>query len=200
MAREHPLSWHRMVPLVAVALLAAVAVAAADGPVWYRRLYHPLKHEALIARSARTSDVDPYLVAAVISAESGFREDVVSPAGAVGLMQVKPSTAKAVARKADIDGPVTAETLVDASLNIRIGTEYLAELLARYDGDVPQAVAAYNAGLGNADRWVKEARRAGIPFAESIEFPETARYVDEVLEQRSAYRRLYPGVFKAALK
>jgi len=199
-AREHPLSWHRVVPLVAVALLAFVALAAADGPAWYQRLYHPLRHEATIARAARTSGVDPYLVAAVISAESDFREDVVSSAGAVGLMQVKPSTAKSVARKADIDGPVTAETLVGASLNIRIGTEYLAELLARYDGDVPQAVAAYNAGLGNADRWVSEARDSGTSFSEAIEFPETARYVDEVLEQRTAYRRLYPGVFKAALK
>lgn len=200
MAREHALSWHRLVPLVAVALLAAVALAAAYGPVWYKRMFHPLSHEAVIARYARDNHIDPYLVAAVINAESGFREDVVSSAGAVGLMQVKPSTAGSVARAEGITGPMTTASLSSASLNIRIGTAYLAELIARYDGDKPLALAAYNAGLGNADRWAEEARRAGTPFSESIAFPETAAYVDEVVAQERAYRSLYPGVFADALK
>lgn len=189
-----------MVPLVAVAVLAVVAVAAAYGPVWYQRLYHPLQHEAVIARYARANDVSPYLVAAVINAESGFREGVVSSAGAVGLMQVKPSTAQSVARTAGIPGPVTADTLSDPSVNIRIGIAYLAELIARYDGDVPLALAAYNAGLGNADRWAAQAHRAGTPFSDSIAFPETAAYVDEVVAQERTYRALYPGVFADAAK
>ena len=200
MPRENLLSWHRSVPLIVVAALAVVAVAAAYGPVWYQRLYHPLEHEALIARYARASHVDPYLVAAVINAESGFRDGVVSSAGAVGLMQVKPSTAQAVARAAGIRYPITSADLLDASLNIRIGSAYLAELLARYSGDVPLALAAYNAGLGNADRWAQEARRAGRPFSESIAFGETARYVDDVIAERGTYRSLYPGVFANAQK
>ncbi|HEY5548382.1 MAG TPA: lytic transglycosylase domain-containing protein [Coriobacteriia bacterium] len=200
MVREHPLSWHRLLPLLAVAVLAVVAVAAAYGPVWYQRLYHPLGHEALIVRYAKANRIDPYLVAAVINTESGFREGVVSSAGAVGLMQVKPSTAVAVARAAGIRDEMTTEALSTAALNIRIGTAYLAELIARYDGDVPLALAAYNAGLGNADRWAKEARLAKRPFSESIAFPETARYVDEVVAQEKAYRSLYPDAFASALK
>lgn len=200
MVREHPLSWHRVVPLLVVAALAVVAIAAANGPLWYQRIYHPLAHEALIVRYAKANRIDPYLVAAVINAESGFREGVVSSAGAVGLMQVKPSTAVAVARAAGIRDEMTTATLSTAALNIRIGTAYLAELIARYDGDVPLALAAYNAGLGNADRWAEEARRNKRPFSESIAFPETARYVDEVFAQEKAYRSLYPDAFASALK
>jgi soluble lytic murein transglycosylase len=199
-ARENPLSWHRLVPLAVVAVLAAIAVATAYGPSWYLRMFQPLKHEALIARYARQNHLDPYLVAAVINAESGFRVDVVSSAGAVGLMQVKPSTAKAVARAAGIEGPVDATTLSAAPLNIRIGTAYLAELVARYDGDVPLALAAYNAGLGNADNWATAARRSGRPFSESIAFPATARYVEKVVAQERVYRSLYPHAFDAAVK
>ena len=118
-----------------------------------------------------------------------------SNAGAVGLMQVKPSTAKAVAVQAGIADEMTPEALSDPATNIRVGVRYLAYLVRRYGGDVELALAAYNAGLGNADRWSAEARKAGGTFSESIAFPETARYVDEVRAQSAAYRALYPDVF-----
>lgn len=200
MSREHPLSWHRLLPLGIVGALAVVALAGLYGPASYQRIFHPLKHQALIARYAAQNRVDPYLVAAVIDSESSFREDVVSSAGAVGLMQVKPSTASAVARTEGITGRMDTAALSDASTNIRIGTAYLAELISRYGGDVTLALAAYNAGMTNADRWIDEARRAGTTVSEAISFPETAAYVDDVLAARRAYRALYPDAFADALK
>ena len=200
MAREHPLSWHRVVPVVIVGVLAVVAVAAAYGPTWYQRVFHPLSYESSIAKYARAAKIDPYLAAAVINVESGFRADVVSPAGAVGLMQVKPSTAKAVAQAAGMTGKMNVAALSEPDANIRVGTLYLAELVGRYGGNVQLALAAYNAGMGNADRWAGEWARNSGRLSDTIDFPETAHYVDEVETQAAAYRRLYPGVFAGAVK
>lgn len=199
-AREHPFSWHRVLPVLLVVALGIVALLAVRGPDWYQRLYHPLRHERVIAEQARKNHVDPYLVAALINAESGFREGVVSDAGAVGLMQVRPSTAAPVARAAGIEGDMNTEALSDPETNIRVGTRYFAYLVRRYDNDTQLALAAYNAGLTNADRWAEEARRSGEPFTDSIAFPETASYVDKVIAQTRVYRTLYPGVFEAALQ
>lgn len=195
MTREHPLSWHRVVPVAVVVVLALVALLAIKGPDWLRRYYHPLSHTALIASESRAAGLDPYLVAAVINVESGFREDVTSKAGAVGLMQVKPSTAHAVARQTGLTGAVTAAALEDPRTNVRVGVRYLAFLVQRYHGDLKLALAAYNAGMTNADLWAAEARRRGTPFTEAIEFPATRHYVDEIEAQTKEYRELYPGAF-----
>jgi soluble lytic murein transglycosylase len=197
-ARKHFFSWHRALPVVLVVALGLVAVLALRGPDWYQRLYHPLVYEQVIAKQGTANGVDPYLIAALINAESGFRPSVVSAAGAVGLMQVKPSTAAAVARRAGITGEMTAAALSVPATNIRVGTRYLAYLIKRYDGDVELALAAYNAGLTNADQWAAKAKRLGRPFSESIAFPETARYVENVLAQQKVYRSLYPSVFTNA--
>jgi soluble lytic murein transglycosylase len=178
-----------------IALVAVVAFVALRGPDVYARIYHPLAYESVIAAQAKSDHVDPYLIAAVINAESGFRATVVSGAGAVGLMQVKPSTAAPVARNAGITDAMTVAALSVPATNIRVGTKYLAYLIKRYDGDVQLALAAYNAGLGNADTWAAEAKRLGRPFSDSIAFPETARYVSNVLAQQQAYRTLYPRAF-----
>jgi soluble lytic murein transglycosylase len=198
--REHPLSSYRVVPLVLVAVLAAIAVAGVYGPTWYQRMFHPLSYESVIAKRAHAAGVDPYLVAAVVNVESGFRADVVSSAGAVGLMQVKPSTAEAVARTAGMRARMDVSALSDPDTNVRIGTLYLAELLARYGGDVTLALAAYNGGMTNADRWAEERGRSGGALIDAIDFPETADYVDEVETQAAVYRRLYPGVLATAVK
>jgi soluble lytic murein transglycosylase len=193
--REHPLSWHRMLPVAVVVALALVAVLAIGGPRWLRRLYHPLQYESLIASESKAAGLDPYLVAAVINVESGFREDVTSEAGAVGLMQVIPSTAHAVASEAGLPERVTAQTLERPGTNVRVGTRYLAYLVKRYEGDTEMALAAYNAGMTNVDKWVADAKRTGTPFDEAIAFPATRHYVAEVDAQAKEYRDLYPGVF-----
>jgi soluble lytic murein transglycosylase len=180
--------------LALVAGIALVALLAARGPGWYARLDHPLEHVDLIAAESTAAKLDPYVVAALINVESGYREDVVSKAGAVGLMQIIPSTAHAVAADAGLPERVTAKTLERPGTNVRVGTRYLAYLVRRY-GSLELALAAYNAGMTNVDRWVEAARAKGTTFSDAIEFPATRYYVDEVEKQAQTYRRLYPDAF-----
>jgi soluble lytic murein transglycosylase len=183
-----------------VLALAVVAYAVVRGPYLFERFSHPLDHQQAIADAAAASHLDPYLVAAVINAESGFRDDAVSGAGAVGLMQILPSTAQAVAARIGLKGRMDAAALKNPETNIRIGCDYLAELVDRYDGNVDLALAAYNAGISNADQWAVRWRSTKGAVSAVIDFPETARYVEEVAAQMTAYREVYPDAFPAARK
>jgi soluble lytic murein transglycosylase len=144
----------------------------------------PLRHEDIIRQQAEEKDVDASLIAAVIYAESKF-DDRTSSAGARGLMQITPEAASDIERHS---GGTTFELgdLADPEINIRYGTYLLRELLDRYDGDTVAALAAYNAGPANVDRWGgSELSVEGIPF------PETRAYVEDVLDKRDAYREKY---------
>jgi peptidoglycan lytic transglycosylase len=144
----------------------------------------PLRHEDIIRQQAREKDVDAALIAAVIYAESKF-DDRISSAGARGLMQITPEAANDIERHS---GGTSFELgdLSDPEINIRYGTFLLRELLDRYDGDVAAALAAYNAGPGNADSW----GGSDLTVAE-IPFPETRAYVEDVLDKQRAYREKY---------
>jgi soluble lytic murein transglycosylase len=144
----------------------------------------PLRHDDIIRQQAREKDVDAALIAAVIYAESKFN-DATSSAGARGLMQITPEAARFIEKQS---GGTTfnLSDLSDPEINIRYGTFLLHELLERYDGDEVAALAAYNAGPGNADEW------GGSDLSlEEIPFPETRAYVEEVLDKRDAYRHKY---------
>jgi soluble lytic murein transglycosylase len=154
----------------------------------------PLKHDDIIRQEAGDEDVasvngeaislpttDPALLAAVIYTESRFR-DQTSEAGARGLMQITPDTADTIEK---LSGGETFvfEDLADPDLNIRYGSFYLRYLLHKYGGNEEAALAAYNAGEGNADAW------GGSDLEiDDIEFPETREYVENVLERRDGYR------------
>jgi soluble lytic murein transglycosylase len=177
--------------LVGVAALAAgFAVALALGLAGkfghvIKELTLPLRHEDIIRQQAHEKGVDASLIAAVIYAESRFREQT-SRAGARGLMQITPDTAREIER---LSGGTTFRTadLSDPEINIRYGTYYLHELLSRYGGNEVAALAAYNAGPGNADRW----GGAGLTLG-AIPLEQTRAYVAEVLEEQRAYRAEYP--------
>ncbi len=138
----------------------------------------------MIRQQANEKDVDAALIAAVIYSESKF-EDQESSAGARGLMQITPEAADTIAKNSEATS-FELKDLSDPEINIRYGTFLLRELLDRYDGDEAAALAAYNAGPGNADKW------GGADLnVEDIPFPETRAYVEEVLEKRDEYRRKY---------
>jgi soluble lytic murein transglycosylase len=171
------------------AVAAGVAVGLALGLFGkfedaIQELTLPLRHEDIIRQQAREKDVDASLIAAVIYSESKF-SDRTSSAGARGLMQITPETAKEIERHS---GGTTFQLgdLSDPEINIRYGTFRLRELLDRYDGDVVAVLAAYNAGPTNVDRWGgSDLSLDGIPF------PETRAYVEEVLDKQRAYRDKY---------
>lgn len=191
MSREHPLALHRAVPVIVIFVLGAVLLLALRGPLWWQRAYHPLRYTTAIESAADRHKLDPYLIAAVINAESGFDRSQVSHAGAVGLMQLMPSTAEEVATAEGIAGAIDTERLKDADVNIAIGTRHLADLLGKY-GDTETALAAYNAGSGNVDRWITEGKTTTLTVAQ---FPETRAYVERVLAEQARYRELYPEAF-----
>jgi soluble lytic murein transglycosylase len=151
----------------------------------------PLRHEDVIREQAREKDLDPSLIAGVIYAESKF-SDSTSSAGALGLMQLLPSTAHFIADRSG-GTAFTTEDLSTPEINIAYGSWYLRYLLDRYDGDEVLALAAYNGGMGNVDRWVADARARGERLdVADIPFPETRAYVGRVLDARRDYRRTYP--------
>lgn len=171
---------------VVAAGLATVAVLALSGKFGHviEELTLPLRHEDVIRQQAREKGVDASLIAAVIYAESRFR-DQTSHAGARGLMQITPLTAREIER---LSGGTTFRLadLSDPEINIRYGTFYLQQLMRRYDGNEVAALAAYNAGPTNVDSW-------GGPnlTLKAIPLQETRGYVAEVLEKQRAYRDTY---------
>jgi soluble lytic murein transglycosylase len=169
---------------VLVGLLLGLLVSSGVFDHALKELTLPLQHEDVIRQQAAEKDVDAALIAAVIYSESKF-SDQESSAGARGLMQITPEAAKFIEKQS---GGTTfkLEDLSNPEINIRYGTFLLHELLERYDGDEAAALAAYNAGPGNADKW------GGADLKiEDIPFPETRAYVEEVLEKRDEYRQKY---------
>ncbi|HEV2815168.1 MAG TPA: lytic transglycosylase domain-containing protein [Solirubrobacteraceae bacterium] len=174
-----------LVVFVAVVVAGfAVVMPVADRAV--KEVTLPLRHEDIIRQQARDKDLDPSLIAAVIYAESHFR-DQTSSAGARGLMQITPQTADEIAQRS---GGTEFEQgdLGTPQINISYGSWYLRWLLDRYGDNETLAVAAYNAGTGNVDRWIVD--DPGLEASE-IPFPETRAYVAKVLDARSEYRREY---------
>ena len=171
---------------VAVAL-AVTAVAAfayyvlETEPTWYERLRYPLRYEQIVLGHAENYRLEPQLIAAVIYQESKFDADAVSESGAVGLMQLLPATAQGIADRTGGTGWHEAD-LVDPELNVRYGAWYLRHLLDKYD-DEQLALAAYNAGQTNVDRW----RERGV----GIQFAETRAYISRVQDLKEVYARAY---------
>jgi soluble lytic murein transglycosylase len=122
-------------------------------------------------------------------AESGFNPVVKSPAGAIGLMQLMPATAKATAREKGAFDPLQ---LTVPDYNIKLGTRHFRDLMKSYDGDVIYSIAAYNAGSSAVERWRKNLKGlAKDEFIESIPYQETRDYVKKVYASAATYRQLY---------
>ena len=180
--------------LLALALVvvggAAAAAALGLGPLGdaVREVTLPLRHDDIIRQQAEDKDLDPALIAAVIYEETRFQPRT-SPAGAEGLMQITPETARFIA---DHSGATTfrLQDLDTPQINISYGTYYLRYLIDRYDGDERLAIAAYNAGATNVDRWLDEAGDDDLDL-EDIPFIETREYVEDVEERRKEYKKNY---------
>jgi soluble lytic murein transglycosylase len=154
----------------------------------------------------KTTTPEPGLVLGVIRQESAFLNTAASPAGALGLMQLMPATAKQVAKEAGLKYNEKALTQ-DAQYNIQLGSAYLEKLIDRFDGSYVLAAAAYNAGPSRAADWVdtygdpRSPRTDPVDWVESIPFDETRNYVQRVMENLEIYRaRLNKGIIKLTLE
>jgi soluble lytic murein transglycosylase len=175
--------------LVALVVLAVVLLVPVARRV-ERELNYPLDDTAIIRAQARAEHLDPALVAAVIDAESKF-DPRTSSAGALGLMQILPATARYLAHLSGGTAFRVAD-LGEPRVNIAYGAYYLRYLLDRYHGDETLALAAYNAGSTNVDRWLAQARAGGGRFVVgSIPFPQTRAYVEKVESGQRTYRKDY---------
>lgn len=152
----------------------------------------PLKHFDIIKEEAAKNNIDPYLILAIIKAESGFDRNVTSSKQAKGLMQIMDSTAEEMNQDENLD--LNEESIYNENINIALGCKYLASLIKRYNGNYYLAVISYNAGMGNVDKWLKE----GIIDSElddivnnNIPFKETKDYLKKVINYYKIYRVLY---------
>ena len=188
----------RLAAVLLAAVIGAGGAAAITGlgPLddAVRTITLPLRHEDIIRQQASEKGIDPALIAAIIYEESKFT-DQTSHAGARGLMQITPETARFIAR--DSGGTrFTEADLATPQVNISYGAYYLRYLLRRYDGNEMLAVTAYNAGETNVSRWVQRAGgHEGFDLARDVPFPETRKYVRGVLEHRGEYREHYRDKF-----
>jgi soluble lytic murein transglycosylase len=165
-----------------------------EGEPWNHRLLqvvYPFPYREMVVREAAEWGVDPFLLAGLIRQESAWVSDIVSSAGAVGLMQVMPATGRGLARQLGVDGFTTA-SLETPEVNLHLGARFLVDVLERYGPDLPLVLSAYNAGPTRATRW-RSFPEAGDPLqlTERIPFTETRGYVKNVTRNLRLYEALY---------
>ncbi|HUO83542.1 MAG TPA: transglycosylase SLT domain-containing protein [Thermoanaerobaculia bacterium] len=155
--------------------------------------YYPLRYEDLIREYAAERDLDPHLIMAIILQESGFDPRAESPAGARGLMQLMPGTAREIGD--EIYTVFTPRRVTDPEVNINLGTFYIRKLIDMMGGDAALAVAGYNGGPYRVRRLRRESKAPRDEFIEAIPMAETRNYVKRITILRSSYQRLHgkPG-------
>lgn len=154
--------------------------------------FYPLKHFDIIKSEAAKNNIDPYLVLSIIKAESGFNKHATSSKEAKGLMQIMDSTADDMKNNMDID--INKEDLYDEEVNISLGCKYFAYLIKKYEGNYYLAVCAYNAGMGNVDKWIEQGivdKNLSEYENVNIPFNETKKYLQKVIKSYKMYRLLY---------
>ena len=157
-----------------------------------REIELPLRHEDIIRQQAAEKRLDPALLAGMIYTESKFSNRT-SAAGAQGLMQLMPGTAQFIAQRSG-GSRFQLEDLGTPQVNVAYGAWYLRYLLDRYGQNKVLAIAAYNGGETNVNRWLLAAARSGRDFhAQDIPFAETRSYVERVLDARRRYAHAYPS-------
>jgi soluble lytic murein transglycosylase len=180
-------------PSVAVSLARRALRAGAPGDARTYRLIYPLLHGDDVRSSAADAGLAPSVVAGLIRQESVWEASARSRVGALGLMQLMPATGLHLAGRLGMRMGWSSDRLLDPSLNIRFGTQYLAATLRQFDGDLNRALAGYNAGPGRVAAWAKgPAATDSDLFVERITFQETRDYVRIVQRNVAVYRALYP--------
>lgn len=151
--------------------------------------FYPLKYENEIIEVSDKYNVEPELIASMINVESSYREKIISNKGAVGLMQIMPKTAEWVAKK--LNKKFSIEFLYNPKYNIEIGSYYLSYLI-NYFQDVNTGICAYNAGIGNVEKWLKDVEFSDNgKILKKIPFIETKKYLSRVIKNYHYYKNRF---------
>ena len=181
--------WFRTIPIMVMLALCVVTAGIGIAPAKVvRKVLYPVRYAEIIKSASQRYGVDEYLVCAVVKCESNWDPNVTSSAGAVGLMQMMPSTSAEVARLGLVDSRTyNPNDLTDPATNIEYGTAYLAYLQRNLKSQ-DEVIAAYNAGLGSVSQWTAN----GGNVNETVQFAATASYLVRVNDAQGRYRQLYP--------
>lgn len=174
----------KIIITIIIILLALLLLKIEILPKIYQK-----KYSQYVEKYAEENNLDPLLVYSIIKAESNFKENAKSNSNAIGLMQVMLSTAQEIG--ITLEENITEESLYNAELNIKIGTKYFKKLVDKYN-NYKLAIMAYNAGMGNLDKWLEQ----GIidengENIENIPFEETKNYVKKILQNYKIYQEIY---------
>ena len=169
----------------------SIRVADGVGLPLANRLSYPQGFDNIVKGFSAKYNVDEFIVYSIIREESRFKKNAVSPANAVGLMQLIPSTGRSTAGEVGISG-YNSDMLYVPRINIELGIAYFKKVLELFSGRVHLALASYNAGPNNAAKWVVRFPNTDVDeFVEEIPFQETRNYVRRVLRSYGAYRAIY---------
>ncbi len=172
-----------------IVLIVISALVTAFLPLSLKYIY-PLKYKSHIEYCSQKYEIDKYLIMGIISAESNFDSNAQSNKDAHGLMQLKDETAVWCVEHFEMD--IQKNDIRTPKSNIEIGCVYMNYLTQLFDGDVLTAIAAYNAGPGNVNKWLSDPRYSdGKGKLEKIPFSETAAYVNKVQKRAKIYRKIY---------
>ena len=178
----------KLTKIIIVILILIVVIEPARDSVL--KLFYPDEYSFYIDKYSHKYDLDRYLVMGLISVESSYNPDAVSEKGAKGLMQITEDTAKWCIQKFDIDA--TLENYTEPKENIEIGCAYLNYLFERFEDNKKNTLAAYNAGMGNVEKWLNDPDCcADGKELYKIPFPETEKYIEKVNNREKIYRELY---------
>lgn len=177
----------KLIMLIPIIIIILLIIGSIIGYHILKALY-PKDYSEYVEKYSKMYDVDEDLVYAMIKEESNFDQNANSHKDAIGLMQLVQETADEVGNEIGIEDV----DLTDPEINIEIGTKYISDLIKRYDGNIEFAIVAYNAGIGNVDRWLTEniLEEDGSNL-EEIPFKETNMYIRKVLRTYELYKRLY---------
>ncbi len=176
--------------LIILVVIALFIFSGSFGVYQFLRYRYPLKYEEMILEYAGEFALEPSFVAAVIWAESRFKSDAHSHAGAVGLMQLLPDTGSWIAGKIGPEG-FESEMLYAPETNIRLGCWYLSYLNKKFEGDMVKTLAGYNAGQGRVSEWEKDWPEGHTPGVEDIPYEETRNYIRNIEQAKKIYELLY---------
>ncbi len=175
---------------IAFVIVFASALAWAFFSAVYSNSRYPILYKTEILKSSINHNVQPYIIASLISAESSYRKDVVSEKGAVGLMQVLPSTAIWIATQLGVDD-YDEQMLFNAQTNIEFGTFYIGYLIEKFK-NLPLAICAYNAGEGTVNLWLRlNLLSTSSVELENIPYAETRGHLQKFEKALLKYKKKY---------